>query len=352
MNKPATMVQIAKECGVSIATVSRVLNGTAPVSQRTRERVEAAIHKHHYTPNAFARGLIKRQSMTLGIVMPDITNPYFSAMFRAFEQAARAAGYSVFLCNTSFFSSADKDGSHPPEAAYFKMLLDRQVDGVLVAGGQADLLHVPPEYRNALQELASAVPTVVLGNPIRGIDCLFLQRETGKGVFASMDHLASLGHRRIAFLGGERGVSITESRLGAYADALSALGFPYDKELVSLSDYYAPDGYSAMKSLLEQKIPFTAALAINDSVAFGAYRALADFGRRVPEDVSIVSCDQFFSADYFVPRLTGMDQHNEQFGRFVIQALLHRIQGIETDARIQSTPDLVLRESCAPPKAY
>lgn len=349
MEPPVTIVQIAKESGVSIATVSRVINGTARVSQKTRDRVNEVIKKYRYTPNAFARGLINRQSMTIGIIMPDITNPYFSAMFREFEAAAREANYSVFLCNTAFFSSAEA-GSAPPELEYFQMMLDKKVDGVLIVGGQADLLTISDEYKAALQHLASSVPTIVLGSQIPDIDCLFIQRESGRGVFFAVDYLATLGHRRIAFVGGETGVDITEARLSAYLDALDALGLPKERELIATSDYYTPDGYRAMQALLQRKVPFTAFLAANDNVAFGAYRALADAGLHIPEDVSVISCDQFFSADYYVPRLTSIDQHNEQFGRFVINALLGVINGIRENVKVTITPELVIRESCAPPR--
>ena len=344
----AATVQIAKESGVSIATVSRVINGTANVSPKTKQRVNEVIKKYRYTPNAFARGLINRQSMTIGIIMPDITNPYFSAMFREFEAAARAANYSVFLCNTAFFSSADI-ATPPPELEYFRMMLDKKVDGVLIVGGQVDLLKIDPEYKAALQHLASNVPTVVLGQQIPDIDCLFIQRESGRGVSFAIDYLAALGHKHIAFVGGENGVDITESRLSAYWDALDALRLPKDRNLVAISDYYTKDGYNAMRELLSRGCEFTAALTVNDSVAFGAYRALADVGLRVPEDISIISCDQFFSADYYVPRLTSINQHNEHFGRFVINALLGIINGIKENVRVVMTPELVLRESCAPP---
>lgn len=349
MSTPVTIVQIAKECGVSIATVSRVINGTANVSPKTKERVNEVIKKYRYTPNAFARGLINRQSMTIGIIIPDITNPYFSAMFREFETAARAANYSVFLCNTAFFSSAEAS-STPPEMEYFRMMLDKKVDGVLVVGGQVDLLHINAEYKSALQHLASSVPTVVLGRQIPDVDCLFIERESGRGVSFAIDYLAALGHRRIAFVGGENGVDITEARLSAYWDALDSLRLPKDVSLVETSDYYTQDGYKAMQKLLARRTDFTAVLAVNDSVAFGAYRALADVGLRIPEDVSVISCDQFFAADYFVPRLTSINQHTEHFGRFVINALLGIINGVKDNVKVVTTPELVLRESCAVPR--
>lgn len=348
MNRQVTIVQIAKECGVSIATVSRVMNGTAPVSEATRARVNEAIKRHRYTPNAFARSLIKRQSMTIGIIMPDIANPYFSAMFSEFEHAARAANYSVLLCNTSFCAGEAQEKT-PRELDYFQMMLDKNVDGVVVAGGQADLLEVSEAYRTALQHLASALPVVVLGNRIEGVDCLFIQRERGQGVFSAVNYLASLGHRHIAFVGGEEGVGITSARLQAFRGALDTLHLPSHPNAVMLSDYYTPDGYRATKDLLAGNVPFTAMLTMNDNVALGAYRALADAGLRVPQDVSVISCDQFYSADYLVPRLTSVDQHNELFGRFIINALLGAINGVKEDTVLTYNPELVIRESCAPP---
>ncbi len=348
MERPVTIVQIAKESGVSISTVSRVMNGTAPVSEATRARVKAVIEKYAYTPNSFARGLINRQSMTLGIIMPDISNPYFSSMFSEIEKAAYEVHYSVFLCNTAF-RAATAETTTQRELDSFQMMLDKHVDGVLIAGGQADLMQVTPEYKAALQRLSSLVPVVVLGGRVPGVDCLFLQRERGQGIFSAVNYLASLGHRHIAFVGGEADVDITEARLTAYIDALSALNLPYDPELIALSDYYASDGFRAMEKLLATKAEFTALLAMNDNVAFGAFRALADAGLSVPRDVSVISCDQFFTADYFVPRLTSVDQHNERFGRFIVNALLGVIHGVKENILLTHQPELIIRESCAPP---
>jgi len=348
MSRPVTIVQIAKESGVSISTVSRVMNGTAPVSAATRTRVNEVIQKHHYTPNAFARSLISRQSMTIGVILPDISNPYFSAMFGELEHAAQEANYSVLLCNTSF-RAASADEMTKRELAYFRMMLEKKVDGAVVAGGQADLVEVSEPYRTALGQLAASMPVVVLGSPIAGVDCQFIQRERGQGVYSAVNYLASLGHRRIAFVGGEKGVGITSARLQAYLEALESLSLPQDQALVRLSDYYTPDGHSAVRELLSGGAPFTALLAMNDNVALGAYRALADAGLRVPQDVSVISCDQFYAADYLVPRLTSIDQHNERFGRLIIQTLLGGIHGSREDVPLTYLPELVVRESCAPP---
>lgn len=348
MGKNVTIVQIAKECGVSAATVSRVLNGTAPVSEEKRRRIQETMARHHYSPNALARGLVNRQSMTLGVLIPDITNPYFSSMFTEFEAAAQAAGYSLLLCNTAF--SANRAGERTKrETDYFRTMVDKRVDGVLIVGGQADLNAPGESYRAALRELADTLPVVVLGNPIPGINCRFLQRERGRGVFASVSYLSNLGHKRIAFVGGEDGVDITLERLAAYRQALAVLGLPEDEELVALSDYYAPDGFAAANRLLSRRTDFTAILAMNDNVAVGVYRALADAGLEIPRDVSVISCDQFFTAEYMVPRLTSVDQHNALFGQFVIKALLSAMEGGRENVLLRYDPELIIRESCMPP---
>lgn len=350
MGKNATIVEIARECNVSIATVSRVLHGSSAVTPATRAKVEAAIERQGYTPNALARSLVSNQSMTLGVIVPDISNPYFSVLFTQIEQAAISVGYNVFLCNTFYFSSSYQTMAPlKKEEEYFKIMLQRQVDGVLIIGGQIDLVNISPDYLKALDNLSKRIPVVVLGRVIDGLNCIFIEHETGSGVITAINYLASLGHRRIAFVGGEPGVFITETRLSAYRNAMAALDLPTEDTLISLSDYYAKDGYQAAQALIRRDRDFTAVLAVNDSVALGAMRAMRDEGLTVPDDVSLISCDQFYHANYFIPRLTSIDQHTEVLGRLIIQALLGAIKGVSEPALIKCTPELILRESCCPP---
>ena len=342
-----TIHEIAQECGVSIATVSRVLNGSQAVAPQTRQRVREAIDRYGYSPNALARSLVARHSMTLGVITPDISNPYFSAVFSEIERAALQAGYSVFLCNTFYASPAHaQQEGLKSEEEYFQIMMEKKVDGVLIIGGQIDLIQASPAYHQALKRLAKAIPAVVIGKPLPGVDCVFIERETGSGVSTAVNHLVSLGHRRIAFVGGEDGVTITETRLAAWRGTLQALGLPSDDGLVALSDYYIDDGYRAAAALMDSGANFTAMLAINDNVAMGAIRAFADRGLSVPGDVAVVSCDQFFYADYSLPRLTSVDQHNPQFGKLVIQVLLCAIKGVSEPVKLNHTPELVVRESC------
>lgn len=346
MREHITIKQIAEESNVSISTVSRVLNGKVPVAPEKRKRVEEIVQKYGFSPNAMARGLISHQSMTLGIVMPDITNPYFAALFLEIERCAMEAGYSVILCNTLYIGSSQGTFKAKTEANYFQMLMDKHVDGVVVAGGEIDLESVSDGYKHALSRLNDAMPVVMIGEPVDGTGCIFIQRESSAGIVSLVNHLRSLGHERIAFVGGQPGVKITSMRLNAYRSTLGALGLEYDDSLVALSDYYVTDGYNAMKEILERNVFFSAAIAINDAVAIGVQRALADKGMVVPVDVALVSCDQFFTGEYNVPRLTSIEQQNDHLGRMAIMTLISAIKGVAEPVKLSFTPELVIRESC------
>lgn len=341
MEKNVTIVQIAQECGVSIATVSRVINGTVPVTEDTRRRVQAVIDKYHFSPNAMARGLINRKSMTLGVVLPDITNPYFSLLFREIEREAHAAGYAVFLCNTMYSSHVQDT----PEEEYFQMLQDKQIDGLIVVGGQLDLIAPSPSYCDALRHTAAAVPTVVIGPQVRGVDAVFLTPDTGAGIAAAVRHLAAQGHKRIAFLGGEPGVTVTRDRLAAYRAALTAAGLPCEDAQILLSDYYLADGFAAANKLMSRDICCTALLAINDSVALGTLRALADWGKAVPQDFALISCDQLLGAEYRTPRLTAIDHHNELLAHTAVQQLLTAVNHTAKPEIHLPDAELIIRES-------
>jgi DNA-binding LacI/PurR family transcriptional regulator len=341
-----TINQIADEAKVSIATVSRVLNGNATVSPERKKRVEEVIKKYNFSPNALARGLISRQTKTIGVVLPDISNPYFSSMFLEIERSALEAGYTLLLCNTLFGGSSHGIRNTKEESYYFQMLTDKQVDGVLIIGGQVDLTTVDDNYKQALKRLSSQLPVVVIGKELEDINCIFIHPENGQGVTVALNYLYMLGHRQIAFVGGQPNVTITEIRLNAYKAALQALGLSVNEELIALSDYYTGDGYSAINTLVSRNTSFTAFLAINDNVALGAERALLDLSIKVPEDVAVISCDQFLTGEYHIPRLTSINQHHDLLARLVINTLISAIKGNSSSPKFSLTPELVIRESC------
>lgn len=348
MDKNITIIQIAKESGVSIATVSRVLNGTVPVSPKTKERVQKVIDKYHYTPNPLAQGLILKQTKTLGVIVPDITNPYFSTLFSEIEWAAHQSGYSVILCNTAFSAVSFASGERQKEETYFQTILDKKVDGVIIAGGQIDLCEISGSYIEALKRLASTIPAVVIGRKLPDIPCTFVNKENDTGIVMAIRYLSSLGHKRIGFVGGERGVYITESRLDTYHRTLLELDLEDTLEFVATSNYYMADGYTAALQILDCRASVTALLAMNDNVALGALRAISDRLLSVPGDIALVSCDRFYDGDYLTPRLTSLDRHNDLLGRHVIKLLLNVIQGLPVQDAVDFLPELVIRESSGP----
>lgn len=344
MKSSVTITQIAEESGVSIATVSRFLNGRVPVSPEKQKRIEAVVAKYHFTPNSLARSLISKKTNTLGVILPDITNPYFSTLFQAVQVCAAKEGYSVFLCNTLFHSRT----SEVEESLYFRMLTDKKADGILILGGQLDLLEADPAYQEALKRLAASVPVAAVGTPIPEVDAVFMEPDYRSGFTTLYNYLVSLGHTRIAFLGGQPGVTVTEERLEAYKTVAAVCGHTVSPALISLTDYYIPDGYRAACALLDRNVPFSAVIAMNDSIALGAVRAFADRGLSVPRDISVASCDQFFYADHAVPRITGIRRNHSLWGQIMIRTLLQAIEGCGENAKISLPPELVIRESCSP----
>lgn len=347
LKKNLTIYQIAQEAGVSITTVSRVLNNNPLVSQDTRASVQAIIDKYRFSPNTFARGLSGGETRTIGVIIPDITNPYFASLFQEIERYALEQNYSVVLYNTLYGSFSRSFQKTMQESAYFQMILNKHLDGVIITGGQIDKDEISAEYLQSLNELNKEIPVVLIGQRFEGTNCIFVQRSLDRGVITAVRHLCVLGHKRIGFIGGEVGVRITSERFNAYKKVIESLSLPFDDDLVTFSDYYISDGYTAMEKQLRKNTQRpTALLAINDMVALGAIRAINDFGLSVPKDIAIVSCDQFYFNEYTTPRLTSLDQQNDYLGRLAIINLINAIKGVDENIDISHNPQLIVRESC------
>jgi LacI family transcriptional regulator len=345
MDKKATIYQIAEQAGVSITTVSRVLNNSALVSEQTKELVQAVINKNHYSPNAMARGLSLSKSKTIAVILPDITNPYFSALFVEIERYALEHDYSVLLYNTLYGSFSHSFSKIFDECDYFQMCIEKRLDGVIITGGQLDKDEISETYKQSVNELCKSLPVVIIGQEIEGIDCLFIQRSLAKGIEILITHLRALGHQKIGFIGGEPGVRVTSERFNAYKEALKSLNMPYNPNYVHFSDYYVNDGYRAMNNQLKTERP-TALIAINDMVALGALRAMTDAGVKVPDDMALVSCDELFFGAYAAPRFTSLNQQNDYLGQLAIVNLIKKINGLNDKTVIVHEPKLVVRESC------
>ncbi|WP_321383341.1 LacI family DNA-binding transcriptional regulator [uncultured Enterococcus sp.] len=346
MKKNITIKEIAKKSGVSVSTVSRVLNNHPSVSPVKRAKVQAIIEEEGFQPSMLARGMVSNQTKTLAVVVSDITNPYFTSLVSEIELASQDQSYSLLLFNTMTAGHKKKPDSSFIEKDTFNTILEKKVDGVLILGGEIDRDEPNPDYLHALNQLNKQIPVLIIGQAQENCTCSFLERDLEKGVFLAMQHLLALGYRRIGFIGGEAGVKITTQRVEAFEKALS-LYSTFDSSLLYLSDFYTEDGYQSMTKIIheQEKLP-DAVLAINDRVAIGAFRALKDQQLSCPEDIAIASCDAFPDGEYQIPRITTINQHNQILGQLAVKRLLKLINEEPLGVIDLHSPDLIIRESC------
>ncbi len=348
-SKVITIYDIAKEAGVSAATVSRVLTKSANVRPEKKEKVMELVRKYNFKPNALAKGLADTKSKVIGILTADVRNPYYAELFVACEQAARKAGYSVLLFNTM--------GELEMEKQMLERLQAQQVDAIIQMGGRVDDLISNMEYVELVNQVMASVPVVVTGK-LEGTQCSMVRIDSMAAMDLLMNHLVGLGHERIAFLGGRMDVLSTYEKILRYKLILKEHNLSYDPELVMEGGYDEKDGYNEkcgyelMNRLFDKKIRVTAVIAVNDFAAAGIMRSILEHGLKIPQDISLVSFDNTYIADLMIPRLTSTDYDYEEFGKALVNRAIEEINGGERRQLITVTPSLVKRESSgAAPKA-
>ncbi len=343
MKRP-TQVDVAREAGVSRATVSYVLNGVVdgkvPISEETRQRVLEAIEDLGYVPDARARALRSGDTKTIGLVILDIRNPHFWETAEGVEQEARAAGYQVLLSNIAL------KGEYASEI--FKDLSQRRIDGLILP---SSYMAASAESQDSLQRFSKRqMPIVQIGDHLNGYSTTDIvasnYHEATKEVIG---YLLGLNHRRIALLFGVENAEHAMDRLQPYREALLAAGQPLDDRLIARCGPTIEEGYQATLQLLTLPERPTAILAINDLLAMGALRAISDAGLRVPEDISLVGYDDILMARFLVPRLTTVTKDIHVLGRAAVRLLLARIQEPERPRQTERYPArLIVRESTGP----
>ena len=326
MREAVTLSDVAREAGVSPSTVSRVINGTARVDSSKREAVLRAIERLNYRPNIMAKGLAQGRSLTIGVVTQEISSPYYGEMLKGVEQALEKTPYHPIFASGHW--RADQ------EEAALQVLIGRQVDALIVMDGSV------PEER--LRDLTQRIPVVVVGRQIKGLNCLGI--DNAQGAYEGVLHLIELGHRRIAHIAGPHSHPDAVERLKGYRKALQDAGIPFDPALLVEGDYLEPSGVLAVEALLARGALFTAILAANDQMAYGANVALYRRGIRVPQDVSLVGFDDLPSSNYFSPPLTSVRQPGQEMGWEAARWVLAMLEGKPYTPRPLSTR-LMVRES-------
>lgn len=328
-----TIKDVAKLAGVSIATVSRVLNtGQHPVREKTRRRVLAAIERLGYRPNALARGLLSKRSGTIGLLVPDIANPYYADIVRGIEDTVSPEGYSIIICNT--------DRQPHKVERYLALLQEKQCDGIIFAGGG----------RRGGQRLSTlpdlGIKVVLIGR--HDVDLPAVVVDNHGGAYGATAHLILQGHRGIGFVGGPPESTTTQDRQAGFEAALRERGIPLDYRYLRYGDLRPHGGYQAMRELLDLAERPTAVLIANDLMALGAIKAIREAGLDIPRDVAVVGFDDVPITSYVDPPLSTVAVPMHQLGQEAARTMLGLLGGDGHPPPRTLPTKLVVRRSSGP----
>lgn len=331
-----TIFDVARRAGVSKSSVSRVLNG-GPVSSKTRQAVLDAIQELGYRPNVAARGLVTKRSQTVGFVLTDVADPYYSQIIRGVDAALSEKGYSLVLCSARW--------DNERELSYIRLLAEHRVDGLLVLSGQTTssehILHALSEEMER--------PIVVIDRSIPGAGFDTIGVDDFAAAAGAVRHLINLGHTRIAHVTGPLNYHSGVHRLQGYRHALAQAGIPVDDSLIVPGDFTKRGGYEAAAKLFSRSEPPTAIFAANDVSALGVWQAAREWGLRIPEDLALVGFDDIELLSLADIPLTTVRQPRYDYGYMGTQMLLARIEeGGQPGKRRQVIlpTELVIRSSC------
>ncbi|MBW5447738.1 LacI family DNA-binding transcriptional regulator [Cohnella sp. CFH 77786] len=344
--KAVTVYDIAKEANVSVATVSRVLNNTAPVKKETKERILELINKYQFQPNALARSLIKKETGMIGIILPDITNPFFPEVLSGFDQQARNYGYTFFLCDT-MSANIDTADQYVRESEYLNVLTEKQVDGIVMLGGRIDLAKPGSELVSEVLEVSKRLPVLLINGNLPG-SFYRVAMDERLGAELAARHLIELGHRDIAIVGGYRTLRNTIQRTASFTKTMEQYGLKVRKEWVLGEGFSVRNGEDCIRQLLEMPQRPTAVLCMNDLVAIGVLKGATKAGLKVPEDLSIVGYDDIPFASHCVPELTSVSLKVNELGQKAAEILHKLITRSKVPKTTLLEPELIIREStCA-----
>ena len=330
IGKSPTIHDVAQLAGVSLSTVSRVLNDYDSVNPQTRERVEAAIKELHYEKSKAADPVKSgREKKTIGLIVPNILNPFFPLLIKGIEQVAKIHGYHLILC--------DSENDVTIEQQHIDNLSERGVTGVIL---------IPSSETTHVENLIeSELPFVFLDRFLDIEGASYVVSDNEEGAYQAIKYLLKLGHRKIVYLAGPQDLSTEKARFKGYKRALEEEGIECCNELFREGHYALEDAYGEVNELLRQKTKFSAIFAANDMMAFGAKQALKEHGLKVPEDISLVGYDDIrFSS---IIALTTVAQPTYEMGRNAMVLLLDLIEGrVSTPQQIVLRPSMMIRESC------
>lgn len=337
-----TIEDVAEHVQVSVATVGRALGGYGRVSAATKERVLQAARELNYHPNTIARGMKQQRTQTIGLMVGNITNPFFSTIVRAVEDTVSRHGLNVIVCNT--------DEDPQKELAHAKTLFERRVDGLIVSStifGNASATKVAKTY------YGKRIPTVFVDRAIEGVCAPAFFADNFEGAYKATHHLLALGHRRIGVIVGKRSLPTMAGRIQGYRAALSDFGLTSFEALILDSavdvDVGVEGGYAMTQRLLQLHDRPSALMVMNNLLVVGTLKALKEVGMMIPRDLSLITWDDFELAEHLTPPLTLVDQPTYTMGSLAAEQLMKAVtQDIKLEPlKVVLKPRLIVRESTA-----
>lgn len=326
-----TIIDIARDAGVSPSTVSRVLSGNPKVDAAMRDAVEASAKRLNYRPNMVAQGLVRGRSNTIGVLTQNMNSLFYGEMVIGIEQQLYPTGYFPLLASGNWNLP-----NFQTEIDALDVLLGRQIDGLIILGGQlAD---------ERLQTVAAQLPLILVGRTAAGLEEQSLQIDNRQGAYAAVRYLVDSGHTRIAHITGKMDQPDAQARYAGYCAALEDAGVGVDPQLIVEGTFQEQGGIRAVDVLVERGVELSAIFAANDSMAHGARLALFRHGLQVPGDISLVGFDDQSNSVYCIPPLTTVRQPALELGASAAAAMLRALEGKPMDLPTITT-ELIVRES-------
>lgn len=326
-----TISDIAKLAGVSKATVSRVINGSKPVSPEVRDKVMKVIDETGFKPSALARSLSTKKTKLIGVVIPDVANPVFSELVKGMEDQSNASGYNILLCNTYL--------SHEKELKYLEILQDKEVDGIIFL--TTDETEEQVEFFRKYGK-----PVVTVDRKFRKMEIPSVGVDDYEASYKAVNYLINMNHTEIAMV---RAPLDDQShgfhRFSGYKQAMADHGLDVHEDWVVEGDFTVKAGYDAMMKLLSSSTSPTAVFFASDLMAVGGIRCITDSGMRVPDDISVIGFDDIPIASMFIPSLTTTRQPTADIGMKAMEKLLKLIDGKEEELHTKFPTQLILRNS-------
>jgi len=320
--------EVAKEAGVSPSTVSRALNGFPGISEKTRERIVEIARKLNYRPNYRGQILTTQNTKNIGLLITDITNPFFPELVMGAEEYASKSGYTVLLGNTS--------ESEEKETNYLDFFSRGPVDGIIISASRVSNEHI-------IMLAEEGLPIVVINRILEHPKISYVSTDMEKGGYLATMHLLRLGHSKIAFINGPKHSEVSQRRLEGYKKALKEAGIDYNSDLISFNVPVSESGYKeAIKLLCTGEAP-TAIFTYNDVMAFGVIKAAKELGIKIPEELSVVGFDDIFFSSFTDPPLTTIKQFKEELGRMAVELLFKLMEGERESLLIE--PELIIRNT-------